>query len=329
MAALLDPLPPHPPELRDLRLFSSDQLDTLIAHELKEWRETLDWDFTRSADLVRRFVDLRALNGLALLNNPRDPRAISGYCYYVYEDHKGLVGDLYIQEDWRSDEHELRLLKSAVHEMIAAPFISRIESQLMLSPLYPLNRIPFKEYVRTFERDFMIVDLDGTRDLPPHQIGRSVRIDNWADYHQESAATLIESAYRGHIDAMINDQYRNVGGARRFLYNIINYPGCGVFAPTASIVALSSIGVLAGLSLASIVNDRTGHITQLCLAPEFRGTGLGYEMIRRSMVRLLQAGCWRASLTVTSANHDAIRLYRRIGFNTIRKFHAYVWEGWR
>ena len=254
MAALHEPLPPALPEIRDLRVFTSSQLEPLIEDELRESAESLDWDFTRSAELVRRFVDLRALNGAALL----DHRAVSGYCYYVYEEHKGLVGDLYIRPSVRSAELELLLLETAVRDMIASPFVSRIESQLMLSPMYPLHQLPYSEYVTAFERDFMLADLGEMRDLPLREVRGSLRLDNWADYHQEAAAQLIEEAYHGHIDSLINDQYRAMTGARRFLYNIINYPGCGVFAPAASLVAVNSFGVLAGLSLASIVNDRTG-----------------------------------------------------------------------
>lgn len=312
------------PELRDLRTFTSHQLQPLIEEELREWREALDWDFSRSAELVHRFVDLRALNGLVMLHH----REISGYSYYVYEEHKGLVGDLYIDQRYRTPTSELSMLEMAVREMMSTPFVSRIESQLMLSPLYGLSSLPYRDYVEAYERDFMLADLDIARNLPLRNLTAQLRIDGWADYHQDSAAVLIERAYQGHVDSLINDQYRTVSGARRFLYNIINYPGCGVFAPTASLVAVSSFGVLAGLSLASIVNDRTGHITQLCIAPEFRGSGLGYELMRRSLVRLLHAGCRRVSLTVTSSNDEAIRLYRRIGFATIRKFHAYVWQGW-
>ena len=308
-------------------MFTSNQLEELIEDEMREWRESLDWDFSRSAELVRRFVDLHALNGAALVEHGIGK--VSGYCYYVYEEHKGLVGDLYLQEPGRSPERELLLLESAIRDMISAPFVSRIESQLMLSPMYPLRSIPYNQYVSMFERDFMTADLGLARDLPAHHVGRTVRLDNWADYHQEAAAILIEGAYHDHIDSLINDQYRTITGARRFLYNIINYPGCGVFAPSASLVAVSSFGVLAGLSLASIVNDRTGHITQICVSPEFRGTGLGYELMRRSLLRLLNAGCRRVSLTVTTSNDDALRLYQRLGFETTRKFHAYVWTGWR
>jgi ribosomal protein S18 acetylase RimI-like enzyme len=325
MAALIEPLQPARPELRDLRTYSANQLEPLLQEEMREWQESLDWDFTRSADLVRRFVDLRALNGSVLIEN----RAIAGYCYYVYEEHKGLVGDLYIASPSRTRDRELIMLQAALQEMITAPFVSRIESQLMLSPLYPLRSLPYSEFAQSFERDFMLTGLDAARDLPLRNVGAAIRIDNWADYHQESAAVLIEESYRGHIDSLINDQYRTVSGARRFLYNIVNYPGCGVFAPSASLVALSSFGELAGLSLTSMVNDRTGHITQICVAPKYRGTGLGYELMRRSMLRLLHAGCRRVSLTVTSSNTDAIRLYANLGFRTVRQFHAYVWEGWR
>jgi len=324
MAAVLEPIPPCEPELRDLRTFSAVQLESLLNEEAAEWRSILDWDFGRSADLVRRFVDLRALNGAVLLEG----RICKGYCYYVFEEHKGLMGDLFVTPSLRSGDHELLLLERAVWEMIASPFLLRIESQLMLSPAYPESRLPYPEHLSLFRRNFMLADLRVVRELPLRDMGNLVRFDSWADYYQESAAVLIEEAYQGHVDSSINDQYRSVGGARRFLYNIVNYPGCGVFCSPASLVAVSSAGVLAGISLASMVNDRTGHITQICVGPGHRGIGLGYELLRRSMLRLVHEGCRRVSLTVTASNEEAIRLYERVGFRTVREFDACVWEGW-
>jgi ribosomal protein S18 acetylase RimI-like enzyme len=59
-----------------------------------------------------------------------------------------------------------------------------------------------------------------------------------------------------------------------------------------------------------------------------RGTGIGYALLRQSLTAFRAAGCRSASLTVTAANEDAVALYRRVGFDIVRQFSAYVWEGW-
>lgn len=85
-------------------------------------------------------------------------------------------------------------------------------------------------------------------------------------------------------------------------------------------------GVLQGICLTSIVAANVGHITQVCVAPSQKGTGLGYELVRRSLVALASHGCRSASLTVTTANQAAVRLYQRMGFVNRREFAAHVWE---
>jgi len=135
------------------------------------------------------------------------------------------------------------------------------------------------------------------------------------------------NSYRGHIDSQINDQYRSPAGARRFLANIIQYPGCGAFFAPGSFAAVDrSDGSLCGVSLASLVAHDVGHITQVCVEPSHRGTGLGYELVRRSLEALGARGCRSTSLTVTYSNETAIQLYKRMGFTTRRQFAAYVWE---
>jgi ribosomal protein S18 acetylase RimI-like enzyme len=84
---------------------------------------------------------------------------------------------------------------------------------------------------------------------------------------------------------------------------------------------------LCGISLASLVTPETGHVTQICVSPAVRGTGIGYELLRQSLTTLREMGCMSASLTVTAANEDAVALYERVGFETIRRFSAFVWEG--
>src|SRR5712692_6008556 len=129
MAARLEPAPTiRTPDLVDLRYLSSGHLETLLAEETRQWQETLDWDFRKSADLVRRFIDLRALSGCALMV---EGEAV-GYSYFVLEEHKGLVGDLFVRQPFRTVESENRLLVSVLEGLVSGSQVGRVEAQLMM-----------------------------------------------------------------------------------------------------------------------------------------------------------------------------------------------------
>lgn len=323
MAAQLNPAPLRPPEIVDLRRLASRDLEPLLQEETSAWWDSLTWDFEKSADLVRRFVDLRALNGYALIE---DGHAI-GYVYYVLEENKGLIGDLYVQRAHRTVERENVLLQMSLEAIIDSPQITRIESQLMMLDYSSSRIVPCSTYLSAFERNFMRVDL---RRSPAgeSEMRKPVYIERWADQHQDAAARLIAAAYARHVDSRINDQYRSAAGARRFLYNIVQYPGCGAFFRPASYAAFHpDSGQLCGVSLASLVSQESGHITQICVSPDAQGAGIGRELLRQSLTTLREMGCRTASLTVTAANQGAVALYERVGFRTVRRFSAYVWEG--
>ena len=55
----------------------------------------------------------------------------------------------------------------------------------------------------------------------PLRLNRAVAYERWLDGYLDRAAELITDAYRNHVDSRINDQYRSVAGARRFLYHIL------------------------------------------------------------------------------------------------------------
>src|SRR5262249_46178851 len=149
--------------------------------------------------------------------------------------------------------------------------------------------------------------------LPKRELNNAVILP-WAESRQEDAAFCIAAAYRGHIDIQINDQYRSAARPRRFLTNIISFPGCGLFFPPASYVAEDPVaGNVCGICLASMVASGIGHITQVCVTPQHRGTGLGYELLRRSLLALGAGGCHTVSLTVTAANRTAMDLYEGLG----------------
>jgi ribosomal protein S18 acetylase RimI-like enzyme len=330
MAARLEPTPRAPsPSLVDLRHLRSEDLNAMLDEEVATWRQLLDWDFGKSADLVRRFVDMRALNGFAMV----DDGEAAGYAYYVLEEHKGLIGDLYVRDAFRSVENETRLLESILQSLTTAPQIRRIESQLMMCRA--TGALPMPRFLSGFERNFMMLEMPRAAlgparrwTIPLIPAASRVYVERWSDQYQEPAAQLIAAAYQGHVDSLINDQYRSVAGARRFLFNIVQYPGCGTFFKPASAAAFDRLtGRICGICLASLVMPYCGHITQICVAPWVRGAGVGYELLRQSLTWLREAGCRKTSLTVTASNREAIKLYEDVGFTTTRKFFAYVWEG--
>ncbi len=310
--------------LVDLRQVRPEQLGELLDEEADLWQSSLDWDFRPSAELVRRFVGMRSLSGFALAQGD----TLAGYAYYVCEENKGLLGDLFVRQRFRTIEVENCLLEQCVTAMSRSSQLRRVESQLMLLPSALERALPFPERLAIHKRNFMEIEAGRIATLTAAPSSLKVEIEPWTTRRQEKAADVIAAAYRGHIDSSINDQYRSLGGARRFLLNIIQYPGCGSFFSAGSFVAMhGDTGELIGLSLASLVSADVGHITQICVVPAVRGRGLGYELLRHSLEGLRAHGCRKVSLTVTASNEGAVKLYLSCGFTIRRTFAAYVWDG--
>jgi ribosomal protein S18 acetylase RimI-like enzyme len=313
----------HLAELVELGRIRPADLERLLEEEIAEWRSLLNWDFRPSADLVRRFVGLGTLSGFALIQSGR----LVGYTYFLHENRKGLVGDLYLLRERRTAENELLLLGAAVRDLFGTMGVERIESQLMMLGSLARTPLPFAERLTAHPRNFMTFDMALVAGLKPARSASKALIDNWSSNREEDAAQVIAQAYERAIDSEVNDQYRSAAGARRFIDNIVQYPGCGTFYPPASLLAIDAwTGRACGVSLCSIVSPGAGHITQLCVVPRLKGKGLGYELLRRSLLALGEAGCHQASLTVTAANRNAVQLYESVGFRTSHTFTALVWE---
>lgn len=162
----------------------------------------------------------------------------------------------------------------------------------------------------------------------PIALHTDVEIRRWTEQDYQPAAAVITSAYRGHVDSEINDQYRTLSGSLRFLNNIVRFPGCGAFDADSSFVALHKRSrSLIGLILCSRVRSDVGHVTQVCVLPEFRGYGIGKALLAATSANLVLRKFSILSLTVTEANSSAVELYLRLGFETQRVFDAFVWEG--
>ena len=311
------------PSLRivGLRHTTSRQMEALFSEEQRHWLEDLHWDYRPSIQLISKFMDTKSLAGFAAFVGS-DP---AGYGFYVAEETKGLIGGLYVTPRHSPAETGQAILSEMLATMRALPGLRRIEAQLMPFGA-PLDRTFVAENFRLYPRQFMLMPLkDWTGEAAPLPTG--MRLERWDDRYFEPCARLIHAAYAGHVDSEINDQYRSESGALKFLKNIILLPGCGQFRSDASFVVRPPVSDrLVAAVLTSGVSHGVGHTTQICVLPGYQGQGLGRRLMAASVQALRSNRFHALSLTVTSANTAAVKLYERLGFHTVKSFSAAVWQ---
>jgi ribosomal protein S18 acetylase RimI-like enzyme len=322
-------------EILDLRHFTAPQLRPVLDSEGEQWRERLHWEFRSSARLLMQYLDNHMLPGYAAVEDG----IVTGYSFCVYEETKAVIGDVFAPPTPRpanedhaeavatASEVEHTLLKHLLEMLLNSPQVDRVESQLLLQPS-GFQAEAFRDAgFRCFRRLFMVQRLEGYWAEPNKALTDNLDLRPWRDEDLNPAGRLICEAYRGHSDSLINDQYRSVHGSLRFLNNIVRYAGCGTFSqPVSHVVVERSSRELVALVLGSRVSSESGHITQICVHPEFRHRGLARLLLTLAAHRFMRQGVTEISLTVTEANTEAIALYLSEGYTCAHQFDAMVWE---
>ena len=317
---------PTPIDILDLRLVKSRELLPLFASQERTWQENLHWDYRASTEMLRRHIDSGNLPGYVA----RVGHEVVGYCFFLYENRKGLLGDLYVLPGYHENEYPedpgvaRLLLENALETLLHSPHLDRVEAQLISFGREPLREVFGAHGFSVFPRLFMYRPLAGPP--PPRTTGpaEELKLRPWKDNFDE-VADLIVDAYRNHVDSRLNDQYADRKGARKFLQNIITFPGCGVFQRKFSLRAVEAgSNRLAGILLTSEVAADVAHFTQVCMRREWMGRGVGRRMMEETLRLLHGAGFRGVSLTVTASNENAVRLYEQLGFNVIKEFEAYA-----
>jgi ribosomal protein S18 acetylase RimI-like enzyme len=309
-------------QIIDLRQMHSRSLEGLFHEEAHHWQSELHWDYKPSIELIRKFIDSHALGGFAALENGHP----AGYGFYVLEDHKGLIGGLFVSSRQPQTPVTQKLLSEMLGTLRATPRLQRIEAQLMpfgteLDPVF------LSQYFRLHPRQFMLLPL-AEANLTGEPASPGLRVEPWSDRAFEAAAQLIHLAYADHVDSQINDQYCSEAGGLKFLRNIVLLPGCGRFLPEASFLVRPVTGDrLVAMVLTSTVADRVGHTTQVCVLPGYQGHGIGRALMENVILALRKRQYESLSLTVTSINKRAVELYEHLGFRTVKAFAAGVWQG--
>jgi hypothetical protein len=171
-------------QIVDLRQVHSRSLENLFREEVARWRDELHWDYRPSIDLVRKFIDSRALGGYAAVEEGEP----AGYGFYVLEDHKGLIGGLFVAAEHARGPITERLLTEMLTALRATPRLERIEAQLMpfgaeLDPAF------LSQHFRLHARQFMLLPLDKAK-LCTRHISPGLRIEPWSDIAANRAACV-------------------------------------------------------------------------------------------------------------------------------------------
>lgn len=321
-------------EILDLRHFAAPVLRPVLEAEGELWSKQLHWDYRASARLLMQYLDNHLLPGYAALEDGQ----VTGYAFCVYEETKAVIGDVFAlpgQSPGSAEpntpeparEIEETLLQHLFETLLNSPQVDRIESQLLLHPSGTHASVFRNSGFDLYCRYFMIQPLSGGWGRPRVDLPAELELRPWRDEDLNAAARLIAAAYKEHPDGVINDQYRSVHGSMRFLHNIVRYSGCGVFSAQVShVVVERNSHELAALVLGSRVSPQSGHITQLCVHPEYRRHGLARMLLSVAASYFVRQGVSEISLTVTEANRGAIELYRSEGYECTHKFDAAVWE---
>jgi ribosomal protein S18 acetylase RimI-like enzyme len=322
-------------QIIDIRQFGARQFRPLLQAESQAWLEGLHWDYAPSAELISAYLNAKRLSGFALLEDGR----LTGYSLYFREGPKGMIGDLFVAGHYSCANTVAPLLERTIDTLTSMPNVCRIEAQLPhlnIEQIGPYFRArSFQIYARQF-MTFHFADGMGRLELATSPADPAAKtpfsssdfqFEPWERKHDREAAQLLHHAYQNHIDAAINDQYCTLAGSRRLVESIVRQRGCGDYLDDASTVALHrSTGRPAGILGLTAVRPGTAHIPQIAVATAFQGLGLGTAMLQSSFHKLNRKGFSEVSLTVTSLNSRAVRLYERLGFRTFREFGAFVWD---
>lgn len=85
-----------------------------------------------------------------------------------------------------------------------------------------------------------------------------------------------------------------------------------------------------GYVVADVVSERTGtmgHVKDLAVREQRRGTGIGSQLLERALGKLAVAGVTRVKLEVRPSNEAARSLYRRFGFEHSHTVPRYYDDG--
>jgi ribosomal protein S18 acetylase RimI-like enzyme len=152
-----------------------------------------------------------------------------------------------------------------------------------------------------------------------------VSLEPWRETDLPDAASVLQAAYHGSVEAEIHQRYRSADGCRAVLENLVSQGSCGPLVAEASAMARHR-GRGIGCIVITEVSPRQGHLAQVVVLPEYQRRGIGRLLLDYSVSQLAARRFDTLCLLVSRANERALRFYRAMSFQAVLAFPAFTWE---
>jgi ribosomal protein S18 acetylase RimI-like enzyme len=307
------------PQIDLIPLSQTDPQDlkNLMDIEERTWQDEIDWDYAPIRTILSTFIDQRLLPGFVAVSDKK----LIAYLYFLVLRSKGMVGTVFATGPAAQQATE-KILTRAIEALKDTKTVRRIEAQIIPIAGLQLTPIFLHHGFDHFLRHYLELDLIL---LPPNLPRLSMSIVPWHPQYLQQCAEVGFRSYRKGIDSVICADYRSVESCESYIRSLVENPGCGIFLPDASFIALDSRGNPCGFIITSQLSKTSGMIPQISIHPAHQGRGLGSALIRCAVDRLRQTGFRTVRLTVSHQNRRAFDWYERLGFRNRRDFGAFVW----
>ncbi|HSW40520.1 MAG TPA: N-acetyltransferase [Acidobacteriota bacterium] len=311
------------PDLKYLPISHLDSaaLKPLMDEEEREWLSELGWDYSPIRRILDSFIQQKLLPGYVAVD---EENKAAGYTYFLVNQAKGIIGTLYAPSQRYAQEMVEELISLTIACLKDSPKIKRIEAQIM--PFNDLNLTAAftQRGFACYRRYYMETDLNVSRlKSPPPFPGTILPLN---PEYLPHAAKMTFLSYRNQTDAEICEDYRSITGCEKYLRSLVENPGCGVFMPESSFMALDENGAILGYVISCRISGEAGMIPQIAIHPSYQGHGLGNSLMEHALRSFGNAHFQSVSLTVTKKNRRAFDWYQRLGFRIRKEFGAYVWQ---
>ena len=305
-------------EIKKLETLEARHFRTLLDQESEIWRDHLGWTYAAPPELLSRSVTSSALAGYACVEAGK-PLA---YTYYVSRNHKAIIGSAFVLAQFNSRGLLNRVVDHTLTELRANTAHDRIESQPMIFGQDDAARVFKAHGFESFEREFLACELTDLSQLLKTRNAYSIR--PLAKLSLRSTAEIAHSSFQGSADEQMSSCYGSIDNCQAFLDGIMRRHGCGIHLAKASFAAYHEDQPV-GLILTSQIGARAAHVVQLSVRPAQQRDGCGSALLGAAVDALAEHRFRRLTLSVSVANEHARRWYKKLGFETLKSFAAYLW----